>query len=153
MNDGKICTGPAHPVPVNLPLTEDNWYFHKTGPRKGRAVSRCKLCVNYNRLQAIDGQNGTVDCTKVFKFTEELVLRYGNASQAEGPSGVSANTLRIILKQEQCTIQKRTALKIITALDEKRRADRRSGTVNKKWRDAIRARALSEQRIEQTLGY
>lgn len=145
MQDTKLCTGPAHPVPVQLPLTEDNWYFHKRGKRVGKPLSRCKLCVNWNRLQSA-GQSGTVPCSSVHTFVAELVSRYGSRSLVAEAAGVALGTVDSIMNGDTCTVQKRTALRIIVALDEKRREDRRRGFVHERF---IKERQQVAQRIAQ----
>lgn len=155
MSDGttKVCTGPAHPGPTALPITDEHWYFHKSGVRAGKPTSRCKLCINFNKLKDPSGQHGTIECKSVRPFLQELVRRCGNAEAAASLAGMSASSLRSALQDQQCRMQKATARRIITALAERRRLDRREGIVSETFRRALVVQAAREDKVNRLAGY
>jgi hypothetical protein len=149
----KVCTGPAHGGPTELPVTDEHWYFHKSGPYTGKPIARCKLCTNWNKLQSRAEKNGTVECKKIRKFVAELVDRCGSSDLAGVASGVAANTIRSVLHEERCTMQLRTAKRLLVALDQRRKEDRRNGSTSERFREARRRQADIEEKIDRTLGY
>lgn len=146
----KVCTGPAHPNAVLLPLTEEYWYFRKidSGDNKaGTVKTPCRLCVSYQKYGP-DG--GVVDCKPIRPFVQELFRRYNNRRDLTAEAiGISPQAITNILYNGQCTIQRATAKKIILALDNKRREDRRNGCVAPAFIHAMR----QAERIERLAGY
>jgi hypothetical protein len=63
------------------------WYF-KTGPRKGKPFSRCRACLNYQRFG--DTMHGMVPYAKVKFIFDELTNRLGKAETVRR-LGVSQN--------------------------------------------------------------
>jgi hypothetical protein len=142
----KFCNGPAHGgEAVPLPLTEEYWFIRQkeTGRHKaGEVRSPCRLC------QSIMGQKGgTVECRHVLKHVQELENRCGSLEQAAEFSNVGVTTLYRIARGGQCTLQRETAAKLIRALDEKRREDRRNGYVHPKFVAARQSQARIEDRM------
>lgn len=148
----KICTGPAHPQPTALPVDRQHWYFRKSGPKAGEPVSRCVLCINWRRLND-PGMSGTVPCDKIRPFARELVDRYGSYNEAMRQTTISDVTLRSIMNKDYCTVQKRTALRVLQALEQKRREDRRDRKISSKFLEARRKQANIEERLQRSVGY
>jgi hypothetical protein len=73
----KRCNGPLHKG-EQVPLDEF-WKF-KTGPRKGKPLSRCIHCRNFQKWG--DLEHGLVPYTKVKFIFDELVNRLGKAETA-----------------------------------------------------------------------
>jgi hypothetical protein len=148
----KICTGPSHSVPVMLPLTDDYWYFHKTGKRVGKPSARCKNCQNWTKLQN-PGMSGTVWVEQIRPHTMELVQRCGTLTAAEKWSSVSWNTLRDIVESEPKRVQKRTARKILEALESRRKYDRKNHETSPALLKARRQQAVLESNLTRMVGY
>lgn len=138
---------------VPLPLTDEYWYFRKSGERAGQPYSTCKLCISFVDTQRNGEAGGLVECKKVLKFVQELTLRCGSTEKAARYAGVGVSTLYKIYHYEQCTIQRDTARKLIMALDERRREDRRNGVVSQQLIDQRHKQAKREERIERLSGY
>jgi hypothetical protein len=143
----KVCTGPAHTQPTRLPLTETYWYFHKSGPYAGKP-QRCRLCAAYRRLPS-----GTVPVTKTLRsFARELVERCGSGSAVELRHGIAGSTILGVARGECQRMHRETATRLLTALGEQRKLDRRNGA-SSRFLAARRAQALSELRMSQLTGY
>ena len=126
----KLCTGPAHAEPALLPLDEEHWNFHRSGAKKGEPVSRCKLCQNWGKLVEKKGPHGwvTIGPQEIF-FIRELVDRCGSVLETARRHGLGVERLRSLASAtEPVRVQKRTIARILTALAEQRRHDRRAGT-------------------------
>lgn len=150
---GKLCTGPIHDNPVYLPVTEEFWYFHKTGPNKGKPVSRCRSCINADKLKNPHGDHGWVPTEKVFPLMKELVQRCdNNMSVAAEYAGLGEATVGGILKRHQARVQKQTVRKLVLALYEKRKEDRRNGS-NESFRKSKREQAIREHNMLSLTGY
>ena len=141
----KICFGPAHDVPTWLPATDKYFYRHKSGRKQGMLVSRCLLCVNWDKLDS-PGISGTVSARSIQPFVTELVHRIGKAEAARRAE-VSPTTLLRILRatDNSIMIQKRTVralmLQVISARRKNEvyhRADIRGGLRSKKRKRPLR---------------
>lgn len=150
---GKLCTGPAHEEPVRLPVTEEYWYFHKTGKDAGKPIPRCRLCTNFNKLKNPNGDHGWVPAEKVYPLVQELVARCGGsmATAAEFAS-LGEDTIGRVIRHERPRVQKRTVRKVVLALYEKRKEDRRNGS-NESFRKSKKAQADREDRLMRLSGY
>jgi len=135
----KVCTGPAHAQPTRIPLDEDHWPFHRSGPKAGEPTSRCKLCVNWTKLVTKDGSHGYIAASRVRALVRELVDRCGGVWAVERDHGLHATSLRSILDGETKRVQRRTVARVILALGEQRKIDRRNGT----------RRSFNRARVEQ----
>lgn len=114
----KVCTGPAHPEPVELPIEE--FHTRKSGDRAGQPISRCKRCVNWNKLQNHTPNHGYVKFDRLlWEHVRELINRVGIMNAAK-LSGISDSSLRFMLKGNPAQIQKETARKILTAVQYER---------------------------------
>jgi hypothetical protein len=148
----KVCRGPAHAQPERVPLDEQHWHFYRSGERTGRPLSRCKLCRHWDVLQRKGGPHGYVETKLVLPHLTELVARTGNAARVEIAHGISARTVRMIVKGETKSTQKQTALRVLAALAEQRKLDRRNGT-RAGFNAAIREQVLRSERIGRLAGY
>lgn len=148
----KVCTGPAHPQPTRLPMDEEHWHYHRTGPKAGQPVARCRLCTNWAKLVVKDGPHGTVPAAKLHHLVKELVDRCEGCPECQRRHGLRAETLRLILTREQATVQKKTAQRILQALAEQRREDRRNGT-SARFLKARQRQAALEERLTRLAGY
>lgn len=145
----KVCTGPAHPAPAMLPLTPEYWYFYgdsgwaqSTG-MVGKPIARCLLC------RALDHPHKLIPASRIERFTAELINRCGGYKQAERASGVGERVLRqIVTRTKKRGVQKETAARILVALSEQRKYDRRNGS-SVRFMEARRAQARIEERIER----
>lgn len=146
----KLCTGPSHPQPTRLPL--DHFYVHRTGTKAGELTARCKLCHNWRKLVGKDGPHGYVTVNDELRaYTKELVERCG---EWYGPRqhGLRPETLHGVVTGKQRRVQKKTALRILTALGEQRKTDRRNGA-SPRFVEAKRAQVDRAERIERLAGY
>ena len=114
----KLCNGPSHDEPTELPLSE--FYVHKSGRRKGLPVSRCKRCINWDKLKNHHANHGTVPSDEIQPFLREMVNRVG-LYEASRLSGIAPNTIPPILDGTTKRVQKRTAMKILSTVDHQRR--------------------------------
>ena len=147
----KLCTGPAHDGPVLLPVTDEFWYFHKTGYAAGKPTNRCKLCTNWDRIKGPQGISGTIDCAKIKVYVQELALRCGSVDAAARYSGVSDGALRSALNGRTCRMQKRVAMKILGSLSQRRHEDSKSGTLSPAFVKELKRRAEKEGQINRDL--
>jgi hypothetical protein len=147
----KVCTGPAHPQPVRLPVDEAHWHYHRSGPLAGQPVARCKLCQNWAKLQTKAGAHGLVPASRVRQLTQELVDRCDGYRQVEQRHGIAESTLRGLLAG-QARVQKTTAQRILQALDQQRREDRRNGA-SARFIKARQRQAVLEGRLTRLAGY
>lgn len=148
----KLCTGPAHPGPTRLPLDAEHWHFHRSGPRAGEPLSRCKLCRHWEEVADPTAPRGLVPAVTVRWLARELVERCGSAEQAAVRSGVTAPALRALVGYQTRDVQKRTVARILVALAEQRKSDRRNGN-SERFQAARRAQAEREERITRLSGY
>lgn len=150
----KVCTGPAHAQPISLPVNENNWNFHRSGPKAGEPVARCKLCVNWTKLLDPSGPHGFATVSvELQTFAKELVERCnGSAHRLRHHHGVRPETVKAIAAGTHKRIQKKTALKILRALNEQRKIDRRNGH-SESFRLARMAQVQRESHIRSLSGY
>ena|SRR5215831_2426631 len=143
----KVCTGPAHAGPTRLPVDEENWYFHRSGPRAGQPTTRCKLCVNWSKLVNKDGPHGFVRVTpKIRSLAKELADRCDGYPAVERLHGIRGETLRVVVAGEQSRLQKKTVARLLSALAEQRKEDRRNGT-SERFNKARKIQAAKEERL------
>lgn len=117
----KLCTGPSHPDgPVELPLTEEFFYFRHTAGREGEAMSRCKDCVNWSKLKDKHRQHGTIPREKIDDVVRELANRVG-LSEAAHLAGMSRRTFQWVYYKQGSVVRKETARLIILALYQARK--------------------------------
>lgn len=143
----KVCTGPAHAGPAMLPLTDEYWYFYgdsdwaRRAKMVGKPIAKCKLC------RALEHPHSLIPTRKIERFTLELVDRCGGYKQAERLCGVGERVLRQIATRTKTKgVQKPTAARILTALSEQRKYDRRNGS-SQRFLEARLAQARIEERV------
>jgi hypothetical protein len=144
-----VCTGPAHAEPTVLPLDSKHWYFHKSGPMKGKPVSRCKACANWSKLVNPNGPHGLVPVKPVWPLLAELIDRCGSIGAVERLYGIRTNVIQNVLRH-QARMQKRTAQRILAALSEQRKLDRQSGSTNERYRSKRIAEAVREHKMTES---
>lgn len=148
----KVCSGPAHAQPTRLPLGEQHWYYHRRGAQAGQPLDRCKLCANWSKLTRQNGPHGTVALAEVKTYAQELLDRCGSYAAAFAAHGIGDTTLSAIVRGEVGRVQLRTVQRILAALGEQRKLDRRNGT-SARFIAARRAQALRDERIGRLVGY
>lgn len=127
----KLCTGPCHEEGGELVPIEE-FYFHKSGLRKGQPVSRCRRCINYNKVTgkgkkiANQGETGLVSSQRYRWVFEEIIRRVG-VEEAARLMQCSTSTLRAVRlmphrldRPPQKHIQKHTAVRALRVLRELR---------------------------------
>jgi hypothetical protein len=114
----KICSGPAHSSPTELPLTE--FYLRKSKGRMNEPVSRCKKCCNWSKLKNPEGDHGTIPAEKVRPILQEVVGRIGLWNSIR-MTEISENTITCILNGTTERVQKKTAAKILATLRKLRK--------------------------------
>lgn len=147
----KLCTGPSHGSPTRLPLDAEHWHFNRTGPRAGQPLARCRLCRHHERLSR-DGVHGLVPATQVRAWVAELGLRCESVHAAAAKHSLPQTTLYRALTQKGVKVTKRTAARILIALGEQRKEDRRNGA-SPRFNAARRAQAIQEERMNRLAGY
>jgi hypothetical protein len=95
----------------------------------------------------------TIDCSKIFPHTKELVERCGTAHAAAEYALVSPQTIMRIMNSVHCTVQQATARKIIIALEHRRKEDRTMKSVHTRFLNARRKQAQIEEQQMSLLGY
>jgi hypothetical protein len=145
----RLCTGPSHRSPVYLPVTDEHWHFHKSGPYEGKTLSRCKDCQGWTRRTHPEEGMGFIPAEGLVPIIQELVSRCETIKAAAAYAGVARNTLHNILGGRQTSIQKRKARAIILALHERRKLDRKNGGTSKRFRSEVSAAAVKQTRIEK----
>jgi hypothetical protein len=144
----KVCLGPAHSGPARIPLDREHWYFYGNSPwarlhgMVGKPIARCRMC------RALQHPHSLIPAARIERFARELVERCGGYKQAERACGVGERTLRRIVIREKRSIQKVTAGRILVALDEQRKYDRRNGA-SPRFMEARRAQARIEERLDR----
>ena len=148
------CTGPAHAQPIYLPVNENFWNFHRSGPKKGQPVARCKLCVNWTKLLDPSGPHGFATVSaELRQLATELVERCNNSAyRLRHQHGLRPETVKAIAAGTHTRIQKRTAAKILSALVEQRKIDRKHGVVSTEFQLATRKRSEYLGRMDYRLG-
>jgi|SRR5215831_7104651 len=143
----KVCTGPAHSGPTRLPVTEEHWHFHRSGPKAGQPVARCKLCTNWTKLLKKDGPHGFVKVTPQLRLlTKELADRCDGHYAVERLHGIRGDTVLMIITGDKQQIQKKTATRLLSALSEQRKEDRRNGA-SARFNTAKKIQAAKEERL------
>lgn len=154
----KVCNGPAHPGPTRLPLTAEHWSFHGAGAwatkagMVGKPLSRCRLCRSWDRLVERDVPHGLVPAVKVEPFLRELVERCGTAPVVTERHGISGSTVDRVLNHRIGSVKAKTAARLLLALSEQRKYDRRNGS-SPRFVAARRAQGRREERLERLAGY
>lgn len=148
----KLCTGPSHEQPTRLPLDEEHFYFHRSGVHAGEPTARCRVCHNWRKLVGKNGPHGYVIVNDELRaYAKELIERCGSWY---GPRqyGLRPETLVAIAAGTHKRVQRRTALRLLTALSEQRKIDRRNGA-SPRFVEARRAQADRETRLGLMAGY
>ncbi len=132
-----------------LPLAAEYWYFYgdspwaRTAKMVGKPIARCKLC------RALDHPHTTIPTRKIERFTRELIDRCGGYKQAGRLCGVGERVLRQIdLRTKRRGVRKETASRILIALSEQRKYDRRNGS-SERFMQARLAQARIEERVDR----
>jgi len=133
-------------------VDEEHWHYHRTGPKAGQPVARCRLCTNWAKLQTKTGPHGLVPAAKVRWLAKELVDRCDGCPGVERRHGIREETIRALVAGTQARVQKTTAQRILQALDQQRREDRRNGTTARFTKARHRQAAL-EERLMRLAGY
>lgn len=119
----KTCRGPAHDGPVELPVTEEYWYFHKSGERRGKPLGQCISCNSFKKTGRVrpPGKAGRmVPVEKVQKWAIELVNRMG-VMEATRFSGLSQTSIELMYHGKQHSFQRDTVARLLIAVREARR--------------------------------
>ena len=115
----RLCTGPGHDEPIWLPATEKYFHQHKSGQRKGKMASRCRLCQNWNKLQS-PGESGWIAASKVRSFFIEGVHRVGMMEFCRRAK-INPGAVRKIIDGSTQHVQKRTTRKAMLEVISMRR--------------------------------
>lgn len=145
----KICAGPAHAGPTYVPLDEEHWHFNRSGPRAGTALGRCKLC---RRLERLDRQHGLVPTAEVLPWLVELVRRCDGVRGVSRVHEIPETTLYTVLERKHEKVHKRTAARVLVALAEQRKLDRRNG-LSPRFLAIKKEQARHEERMSRLTGY
>ena len=145
----KLCKGPAHANPVWLPLDHEHWSFHLSGRRAGKPFTHCKLC---RRLESIDRWHGLVPAAEVLPWLSELISRCDGVLGVHATHGIAKTTLYKLASGEHSRVQKRTAQRILSALAEQRKFDRRNG-LSPRFLAIKKEQARHEERMSRLTGY
>lgn len=137
----KLCTGPGHDEPTWLPATEKYFHVRHSEYRDGQFVSRCRLCVNWEKLKS-PGISGYVSLDIAHPFFLEAVNRVGHEEVARR-IGMNPDNLRKILQKQRTYVQKRNLRKLMLELISMRR----KGEV--RHRDSIRHGSAKRGRSEK----
>lgn len=129
----KRCTGPAHEEPEYLPATTKYFHAHQSGSRKGEILSRCRLCINWNKLKSPGSYHGYVPIERVLPFYREAVNRVGIIELAKR-SGVSIGAIEMVLDGTSKQVKKLTLRKIMLELVSMRRKGESSNSKALAWR-------------------
>lgn len=148
----KLCRGPAHPQPIQLPLDEAHWGFYRTGERAGKAYGQCKLCRHWNALKTKAGPHGLVPAVQFATLAKELIDRCGSGEKVYVYHGIQGATILSLAERRQPTVRLRTVQHLLQALDQQRREDRRNGA-SPRFLAARKAQALQEERLMRLAGY
>lgn len=124
----KVCTGPAHGNATRLPLDADHWYYHRSGPRTGLPLARCRLCSNWEKLVEKGSPQGLVPIAKVYPLAAELVDRCGSTYAVWRAHGITESAIRAIVARSYAGVQRRMVRQLLLALAEQRKIDRRNGS-------------------------
>jgi hypothetical protein len=151
MTATKVCYGPSHPTPATLPLDARHWYFRKSGRLAGRPLTHCRQCVNWDRNVDKHAPVGRVPTESVRSYAEELLARCGSFSRVQTAYDISHTTMRQIVSGLFETTNLHTAQRILAALAEQRRIDRRDGG-SARFREMMRSIAERTERVERRQG-
>jgi hypothetical protein len=106
----KRCNGPLHKGKY-VPLSE--FWYHKSGKRKGKPFSQCIDCENFNKFG--DTAHGLVDYASVKFIFDELVYRIGK-TETTRRIGVSANFFYRRQRDSHIRIRKATVARAMIEL-------------------------------------
>lgn len=134
----KLCTGPAHDKPEYLPATEKYFYVHKSGSQKGRLVSRCRLCINWDKVKFPSSYSGgLVPVRLVQRFFIEATNRIGVAELSRR-TGVSPKTIQKGIKGGEGEFHKHVVRRIMLELTSMQRKNENDINAYSKWRQERR---------------
>jgi hypothetical protein len=109
----------------------------------GKPIAKCKLC------RALEHPHKLIPAKKIEHFARELVDRCGGYKQAERLCGVGERVLhQLVTKTKKRGVQKETASRILGALSEQRKYDRRNGS-SQRFMEARLAQARINERMER----
>ena len=129
----KRCTGPAHEEPEYLPATEKYFHFHRKGKYAGQPLPRCRLCVNWNKIQSPGSHQGYVSIRVAQQFFVEATNRIGAWELAQR-TGLSPTTIRKVLTTTEGNIRKTVLRKVMLELTSIQRKREYSISNGAKWR-------------------
>lgn len=142
----KVCTGPAHPGPAMLPLSDFGVY--RSGPRAGKPLARCRLCRHWSVLKVKEGPHGLVAAASLKPFAAELINRCGSVYRASQQHGLSEPTLLGLAAGAREKVRAATAQRLLVGLSEQRKYDRRNGS-SIRFHEARLAQARIDERMER----
>jgi len=105
--ENKICYGPLH-VPGGELVSLEDFTFNKSGPRKGKPLSRCKYCRS-------SGNSSTVP-SSVFMPMIEILFEGRDISEVRQLTSLNTQLLKDIQKGKRKRIYKNTFLDIHRAV-------------------------------------
>jgi len=85
-------------------------------------------------------------------LAKELIDRCDGCHNVELWHGIRGETIRVISTGEQKSVQKKTAARLLTALAEQRKEDRRNG-LSARFLAARKQQIQREARLERLAGY
>ena len=133
----KRCTGPAHEEPEYLPATSKYFHSHKSGANKGKFLSRCRLCINWTKLQSPGSHHGLVEVEKVYPLYVEAVNRIGILELSKR-AGVSVGHIEHVIRKETKHVQKRPVRAVLLELTSLKRKGEISQSKSLRWRNDSR---------------
>jgi hypothetical protein len=103
-------------------------------------------------LKVQGGPHGLAEVESFSRFARELVDRCGTWDAAVRRSGLTETTLRSIAEKRQAQVRLATGRKLLVALAEQRKVDRRNGA-SMRFVKAKQAQARHEERLWRMAGY
>ena len=149
----KVCSGVLHPEGAVFPITDEHWYFRKSGEYAGHPYHPCRACRQEMLAIKKGVKRGYVPIAAIFPHLQELYLRLGKSARATAAyTGVSLPAIRAILAKKRRDVHKHTAQLILAALIRKRQEDRTNGN-HAEFRKAKHYQARVEERLLELTGY
>jgi hypothetical protein len=144
----KLCSGPSHAEPTWVVLHPDYWNFYLSGHRAGKPLHHCKACRAWERmLAAQNSPHRLVARPEVLPWIEELIRRCDTVVGVERRHGIPVSTLWPLASGHRLSMQRRTAARILSALAEQRKTDRRNGATSDDYRSKRIAVAVREKKM------
>lgn len=104
---------------------------------KGKLVSRCRLCMNWDKLKSPGSHHGLVAVEKVFPLYNEAVNRIGVYELARR-AGVSRGHIEHVIFGETKHVHKRPVRAVLLELTSLKRKGEISPSKSLRWRNAQR---------------